>query len=99
MTILEELEVYKRKGKKSKQAGSGPATILAVSSDDKAVLQVSKAGKVVLRSIKENGSEESQVLWQMENCHGDMIKSVCFIDNKTLVTCSKDECSVWTTSS
>ena len=59
MTILEELEVYKRKGKKSKQSGSGPATILEVSSDDKAVLQVSKAGKVVLKSIKENGSEEN----------------------------------------
>ena len=59
MTVLEELEVYKRKGKKSKQNGGGPATILAISSDDKAVLQVSKAGKVVLKSIKENGSQES----------------------------------------
>ena len=59
MTILEELEAYKRKGKKSKHVGNGSATILAVSSDDKAVLQVSKAGKVVLKSIKENGSEES----------------------------------------
>ena len=25
----------------------------------------------------------------------DPIRSVCFIDNSTVATCSKDECSVW----
>ena len=67
VTILSQIDSYRKKNKKDKKKSEGgPATILRVSPDDESILQVSKKGKLTVQTLSE---DNTKTVWTMDNAH------------------------------
>ena len=49
-------------------------------------------------TVQTLSEDDTKTVWSMDNAHQSGVKSAEFIDKKTLMTCSADECSIWSLS-